>query len=178
MSHFLALVIGQDWEEQLAPYQQNHMGHCPQEYLEFFDMTEETILDYQGSTHGVFTDEGEFLLKWDERVKKLGLKNRVTEIPLTQAFPDFDTFVRKYCYYKFNPDYQKYGYWENPNAKWDWYQPGGRWDDYFKVKPNAELSTSLLAQDIDWKAMKDEKIKKATTKWEEFTQWQTANPEL
>ena len=66
MSHFLALVIGQDWEKQLAPYQENTMGDCPKEYLQFFDMSEEAISDYQGSTHGVFTDEGEFLFQWDD----------------------------------------------------------------------------------------------------------------
>ena len=25
------------------------------------------------------------------------------------------------------------GYWENPNAKWDWYQLGGRWNGFFKL---------------------------------------------
>lgn len=25
----------------------------------------------------------------------------------------------------------KRGYWENPNAKWDWYEVGGRWDGHF-----------------------------------------------
>ena len=178
MSHFLALVIGQDWEEQLAPYQENTMGDCPKEYLEFFDMTEETILDYQGSAPGVFTEDGEFLFQWDDRVKKLGLKDKVTDILFTQSFPDFDTFVRKYCCYKLDPIYKKYGVWQNPNAKWDWYEPGGRWDDYFKVKPNVELSTSLLAKDINWKAMKDEKVKTATAQWEQFIQWLTQDPEL
>lgn len=32
---------------------------------------------------------------------------------------------------------KEYGYWENPNAKWDWYQLGGRWCGFFKLKsPN------------------------------------------
>lgn len=32
----------------------------------------------------------------------------------------------------------KIGYWENPNAKWDWYVLGGRWSGYYKLKPGAE----------------------------------------
>jgi hypothetical protein len=32
----------------------------------------------------------------------------------------------------------KYGYWENPNAKWDWYQLGGRWAGFFRLKPGAK----------------------------------------
>ncbi len=28
----------------------------------------------------------------------------------------------------------KKGYWENPNAKWDWYRIGGRWAGHFRLK--------------------------------------------
>lgn len=31
----------------------------------------------------------------------------------------------------------KKGYWENPNAKWDWYLVGGRWSNFFKLKQGA-----------------------------------------
>lgn len=30
------------------------------------------------------------------------------------------------------------GYWRNPQAKWDWYQVGGRWTGYFKLKEGVE----------------------------------------
>jgi len=33
MSHFTVLVVGDDVHEQLAPYQENNMGDCPEEYL-------------------------------------------------------------------------------------------------------------------------------------------------
>lgn len=32
----------------------------------------------------------------------------------------------------------KKGYWENPNAKWDWYSIGGRWAGFFTHKAGAE----------------------------------------
>lgn len=32
----------------------------------------------------------------------------------------------------------KYGWWSNPNAKWDWYQVGGRWRGFFKVKEGVD----------------------------------------
>lgn len=35
MSHFTVLVIGDNAEEQLAPFQENNMGNCPQELLKF-----------------------------------------------------------------------------------------------------------------------------------------------
>lgn len=35
MSHFTVLVIWEDIESSLAPFQENNMGNCPDEYLEF-----------------------------------------------------------------------------------------------------------------------------------------------
>jgi len=32
----------------------------------------------------------------------------------------------------------------NPDSKWDWYQIGGRWSDYFPVNANAVLAESLV----------------------------------
>lgn len=34
--------------------------------------------------------------------------------------------------YEVDPVMGKRGYWQNPNAKWDWYQIGGRWSGYFE----------------------------------------------
>lgn len=33
--HFAVLVIGDDVEKKLAPYQQNNMGDCPKEHLKY-----------------------------------------------------------------------------------------------------------------------------------------------
>lgn len=35
MSHFTVMVIGENPEEQLAPFQENNMGDCPKEYMIF-----------------------------------------------------------------------------------------------------------------------------------------------
>lgn len=72
MSHFSVLVIGEKYEEQLAPYQENNMGDCPTQYLrwccdgEGFD-TEEEALAYAKENH---MDEDEVYrenpnAKWD-----------------------------------------------------------------------------------------------------------------
>ena len=114
MSHFTVMVIGEDFKGQLAPYQENNMGDCPEEYLEFVE------------------DED------CDKDKKTG----------------------------------KHGYWENPNAKWDWYRVGGRWTGYFKLKKGCEgnlgapgLMTSEAEKgradqarkgDIDFEAMREE----------------------
>jgi len=68
-----------------------------------------------------------------------------------------------------------YGYWANPNAKWDWYSLGGRWTGFFRLKDGPDGTVAegvtgrpgLMAEDakprhadqaikmnIDWGATK------------------------
>lgn len=47
MSHFTVLVVGENPEDQLAPFQESNMDDCPEEYLEFFDVTEKYQKQYQ-----------------------------------------------------------------------------------------------------------------------------------
>lgn len=77
-----------------------------------------------------------------------------------------------------------WGYWHNPNAKWDWYQVGGRWRGYFKLKdgavgkmgesswqnaghemPNGKADIALACA-IDWKGMKTENQIHAEKNWQ------------
>lgn len=37
----------------------------------------------------------------------------------------------------------EWGYWHNPNAKWDWYQLGGRWTGFFKIKPENQSAAAV-----------------------------------
>lgn len=48
-------------------------------------------------------------------------------------YATFEDFMRKYGGYKQHTD-GRWGYWRNPNAKWDWYVVGGRWRGFFPVK--------------------------------------------
>ena len=102
------MVFGEDAEAQLAPFQENNMGDCPAEYL-------------------VFNDETEYLEKeWadeDEETK-------------TAHGNDFDQYVAEYHGYSMDEELGKYGYWENSNAKWDYYRLGGRYTGFFKVIKN------------------------------------------
>lgn len=66
--------------------------------------------------------EGEVLIKVIEPPK---------EIPIKEKYPDYEDYLRDWHGYKQGET----GYWHNPKAKWDWYELGGRWTGYFKVKP-------------------------------------------
>lgn len=47
----------------------------------------------------------------------------------------FDTFVNRYYGCSYNEELDECGYLCNPNAKWDWYQVGGRWSNTLRLKP-------------------------------------------
>ena len=49
---------------------------------------------------------------------------------------DFASFVSRYYGYTYNEELNECGYLCNPNAKWDWYEIGGRWSDMLRLKPS------------------------------------------
>lgn len=53
-------------------------------------------------------------------------------------YENFDAFAKDYYGYKKN-DEGVYGHWTNPNAKWDWWQIGGRWTGLLRLKSNRLL---------------------------------------
>ena len=61
------------------------------------------------------------------------------KIPLKESYPDgFDSFIKDWAGHE-KDENGRYGYWENPNAKWDWYKLGGRWTGLFKLKTIPKL---------------------------------------
>lgn len=58
----------------------------------------------------------------------------------------------------------KKGCWINPNARWDWYEIGGRWSNLLKLK-NGKISSSAKIKDIDF-SRDDDKYKSALRFWE------------
>lgn len=52
----------------------------------------------------------------------------------------------------------------NPLSKWDWYEIGGRWEDYFLLRSGARTSEALLFE-IDWEGMQREGRKAAEEAW-------------
>lgn len=61
MSHFTVMIVGDDIESQLAPFQENNMGDCPQEFLEFLEDADADVDDLTG-TRGYWRNPNS---KWD-----------------------------------------------------------------------------------------------------------------
>ena len=157
MSHFTVGVFvdgTKSLEQLLAPYQENNMDDCPKEYLEFNDVTESEMEDYK-----CISDE------------------------IKIKYPTFESYIENYCGYKKDIELGKYGYWGNPNRKWDWWQIGGRWSYSLLVKNDSEkvidsfstngvpfgyvLVDAAKVKDIEFTLMVEKSRLKYENLWEE-----------
>ena len=153
MSHFTVMVIGDNPEEQLAPYSES----IETEPRVREDVSEEDI---------------QRMIDYYKNPENGG-----------HEYPTFDEL------YENHGDDWNGGTWEkrddkwvevttyNPNSKWDWYQLGGRWTGYFKLKEGADGVTgdpglmtrtakdgyvdAALKKDIDFEGMEEESAKEA-----------------
>jgi hypothetical protein len=208
MSHFAVVVIVpdkkaeitdiQELEEKvakmLAPYQENNMDDCPEQYLKFYDVEEEHREKWNNDTiprlrladgtlddpYGSKYETGTLL----ERKYTYPDGSEKVEVPIKGAFSTFDEYITDYCGYKKDEKTGKYGYWENPSAKWNWYEIGGRWTGFFYAKsditcsgfngtpglmtpPNTDPFTkdAIRAGQLDWEKINDAAIKAAEKFW-------------
>lgn len=69
-------------------------------------------------------------------------KANITEVLIKDSM-SWDDYMTEYCGYRFDEEQGAYGYWTNEKAKWDWYQLGGRWNGYFRVK-SADPTTGVI----------------------------------
>lgn len=178
MSHFTVLVIGDDPETQLAPYHEFECTGYDDEYVQDIDKTEEARLEY---TERKASDEdykdktfAEFVTDW------YGLK--VTTTPNANKISEAYKFG--YCLVDESGNVLKVIDRTNPNKKWDWYQVGGRWAGFFKLKAKhselvavgtpglmterakSDTADSLLKGDIDIDLMRNEAQAEAEKTWD------------
>lgn len=167
MSHFTVGVICkklEEFEDLLAPYQENNMGDCPKEFLEFTSITKEEKEKYEtGTSERFVTKGGEYIYPFDERfkvriskeeyeqleksreVRTWGgfgdcfkfdysiIEGELRQVPYKELYSTFEDYMEA-CDYELDKEMNDYGYWENPNAKWDWYDVGGRWSKCVPLK--------------------------------------------
>lgn len=111
--HFLVTVFGEDVDRQLAPYQENNFGTCPETYLEFYDVEEEFREEFRS---GRFGTTG---LGWFHPIRLLKL--------VRSTFMAFDSDMAEAHSGLRDERTGRYGDWWNPNAEYDFYEVGGRW---------------------------------------------------
>lgn len=156
MSHFSVMVIGPDWEKQLAPYHEYECTGRKDEYVVEVDVTDEVMAEYDQSVKAIRMPDGSWHGRYDDRFytgapddrwsnKKFVLPPGATEIELAasdarslglgSATPT-DAAIGYYGEDVIIKDDHFYDL-TNPNKKWDWYQMGGRYTGRLKLKPKA-----------------------------------------
>jgi hypothetical protein len=83
----------------------------------------------------------------EDEPKQIKLKDKMS----------FIEYMENDCGYEYNDKEESFGYYENPNAKWDGYELGGRWRGFFKLKneldketlANLAKTSSLTLQEIE-----------------------------
>lgn len=148
-------------EDIMLPYCENTEDP---EYLEFNDVSAEVMESYKTEccdcvrfpegrivmccdynfynkyevVDGVIYQKSAGVLKHNKRTKKAKKLKFLPEYPIKKIFKSCEEYAQK-CYgYNYDEDHEAYGYYNNPNAQWDWYQIGGRWPYEFLVKNGAE----------------------------------------
>lgn len=174
MSHFAVLVIGDDVENQLAPYHEFECTGTNDQFVQDIDITEEVrghmtgddplslvdALDYHGLADKMVSEESEVQKDGEDALHKWGYAI-VKDEQLVRA-------VRR----------------TNPNKKWDWWVVGGRWSGFLKLKDGAEgalgrkglmgscandgpgHADQTIKSSIDFAGMRDEAGKQAAERWD------------
>lgn len=153
MSHFSVLVIGQNPEQQLEPYNESLE-------LAFDDRTEEMQKLYAtGGVEYVRYKDGRKVQIYSSAARHLwqaprkGAKHKLV-LPagaklikelFKDTYADFETFAKEYYGLEKNTQ-GRYGYMHNPNAKWDWYELGGRWKNNLPLKRGGHANDALWCE--------------------------------
>jgi hypothetical protein len=186
MSHFTVLVKvtkdlldfhNGDVEEavidMLAPYQENNMGDCPQVYLKFHDIEDKLRKTWENdSITLVELEDGERVSMYDNRFNIKPFERKIPEsakeiqVPYKELYPTFEEFAQGQQERKDGVT-GKYGYWENPNAKWDWWVIGGRWSKFLTNK-NGEQVDYCKASDLDIEYLDAEVDEKIDNFWKKY----------
>lgn len=144
MSHFAVAVFSDGTktvEQLLAPYQENNMDDCPKEYLQFFSTSAKHRSEWENeSTEKVKLKDGRLVWPWSDEANG----GEVVTVTYKKLYPTFKEFLEDYICSTFDEEMQDYGYWENPNARWDWYRIGGRWKGMLKAKKGDKGEPSFV----------------------------------
>jgi hypothetical protein len=163
MSHFAVVLVIQDdqmvvpekildrVEQEMAPFMENCCAEPEKQFMKFYDEEDEYLKQYnEGSREMVEMPDGRLLLPWDEAFRKPPNKDdplsafgapKASEdlprkmVPFKETYSTFEEYVREWHGRKERDEtFKRYGYWQNPNAKWDWFEIGGRWAGFFQLK--------------------------------------------
>lgn len=117
-------------ENAMEPFYEQIEDDSP--YREFDDHTDEVIKEYENDTVKRVVFNGKMFSKYElDKLKGEDFSKDLPEIdvPIKQVYATIEEYNEDYHSYKNIAG--RWGYFHNPNAKWDWYVVGGRWPKKF-----------------------------------------------
>ena len=130
-----------------------------------------------------------------KRTKKTRHMKLLPDYPARKLFPTYESFAKDCYAYSFEPTRQAWGYYVNPNTKWDWCSVGDRFPEVFLVPENCQtfilgnrgyLPKNLFDNpapagyrwvagarkcDIAWDVMQEWKIRQDTEQFHNLEAW-------
>lgn len=155
MSHFTVAVFrekGQDLDSLLGPFNENLD-------VEFVNVEARCKEEYENEEiELVKTPDGKYLFSFDELFRvhgTIGTGRDTHKVPEGQGYevvtvnfnvkyPTLKDFMEDYHGYKYNEEHSAYGYYTNPNAKWDWWSIGGRWEGLIETKAGKKVNSAFM----------------------------------
>lgn len=197
MSHFTVLVIGDDVDAALEPFDETI------ELAKYVEYTREQLIaksrqkveDYKNGLYAEYLADP---VKYKaECTNDYHMRYIEEEFPKKLQWTDQQHYEEAICYYEpedIGPNGEVYST-RNPQGYWDWYQIGGRWAGAITVKPGTTFDTpnfswwwsaeemdrviktlktdSALLKDIDFDAMVAEDIQNYTERYNIIINWDT-----
>lgn len=145
MSHFSALVIGDDIAAQLQRFHEFECTGCNDQYVQDVDQTDEVTK--QISESGTLNDALDYF----------GLSERTV-----RCESDIDregTHKYGYALISEKSELVRAVKRTNPNAHWDYWTEGGRMSGMLKLKTGERVNSATKGE-IDWDGMRDEAAEK------------------
>ena len=186
MSHFTVLVIGDNAETQLEPFDENirmakHVEHTKKELIK---RGKKDIKAYEKGYYADYLkDPKKYELEFTNKGHLDYVKN---EFPKKLKWTDAQIYKDQIRWYEkedIGKDGEVYTT-RNPKSKWDWYSLGGRWMGYFKSKegvkfqlgvsdmgdnkPEAGYADAIKKGDVDWDGMRLDSFHKTEKNWREY----------
>jgi len=168
MSHYTVMVIGEDYESILAPYDEN------MEIEEYIDRTKEQI-------HKEFMDYYSKVVAENKPVSELTDFEKLT----LKLKEENGVWVSQWCGQGLDKNGNTLSRY-NPDAKWDWYAVGGRWSGTLILNPGEagilgerswtneskklplNCADQALKCQVDWDVMNDRAKVQAEKDWDEL----------
>lgn len=193
MSHFSVLIIGDNVDEQLAPYNESIKVAPYVEYTkeELIKKWREEIQEYERGTYAKYLENPEKYIE-ENKWKPDHIKYVSEEFPKRLEWTDDEVYNHQIKFYEpeqIGENWEVYSTY-NPKSKWDWYEVWGRWtgelvvkqgvkpeaikfspfnsDEFIERMTKENRANTALIKDIDLVKMKESVIKDLEKRYDEL----------